>query len=73
MRLLPKVIRDEIERAEAAWEVRKGHGHNKLYVNGVFVGPIGKNPDEAPGRASMNLRASIRRAVHRASGNDDLE
>lgn len=57
---LPALIERELESLGLPWEVRINKGHPLLFVAGRFVTPLG---EKETGRATMNARASIRRAA----------
>ena len=60
-RYVSPIIVAELDEHELAWEVEPGNGHNKLFVEGQYVGRIHVGKRDQNRRSDLNIRASIRR------------
>lgn len=60
-RRLPRLLAEELEGAE--WSIVRGHGHNKLIVNGRLAGVLPANLTEHDQRAIFNTRTNIRKII----------
>ena len=64
---LPSDLRAMLDASGVPWQLKQGGRHVKVYVNGRFVAilPNGgtRSSAENPGRAHLNIRAAIKRAI----------
>jgi hypothetical protein len=73
MRILPDVVARELEERGFPWEIKRGHGSAKLFVAGRLAGVLPWRGTEGDRRASLNIRAQIRRIADEApSRKDDI-
>jgi hypothetical protein len=65
--LVPKEIMQELGRLEVPYSIEHGGRHIKIKVNGVLAGILPQNGRfNGDMRATLNVRAQIRRAAKRA-------
>lgn len=59
---IPELIKRELDSCGQPYNIKQGARHHKIFVNGIFCGIFPMAGDRR-GRAALNVRAQIRRAV----------
>ena len=60
---LPTIIQDELDLHPGRWALEMGARHIQIRIDGKLVGIVKRTKDEREQRASLNVRAQIRRAI----------
>lgn len=57
------IIRRTLLDTGLPWRTVPGHGHQKIELNGKIVGVVPMSKKDGSKRATLNVRAQIRRAA----------